>query len=259
MVTRDPQKVAFNVANYVLSTFLAGLVFLAFTPATRALGKVLPAFAATVVDFVVNTALLAGVHRPVHRRQRAARLARELPVGAAQLHDRRHAGLLVAWLYLWLGVPGLLLGLPPLYLIYYSYDVYVVRARERVTYDAERDSFRDELAAALALQDELRERTAQGGGRDRARARHPAGPAAREAPHVDGLGIAHRIEFIGEMGGDYYDFIPFGDGRLGIVCGDVMGKGLAAALIMTMARSLIHSPPRPGAAPARCWPTSTTP
>ena len=43
------------------------------------------------------------------------------------------------------------------------------------------------------------------------------------------------------MGGDYYDYVPFGDGRLGIVCGDVMGKGLAAALIMAMARSLLHS------------------
>jgi len=43
------------------------------------------------------------------------------------------------------------------------------------------------------------------------------------------------------MGGDYYDYVPFGDGRLGIVCGDVMGKGLAAALIMAMARSLLHN------------------
>ena len=48
------------------------------------------------------------------------------------------------------------------------------------------------------------------------------------------------------MGGDYYDYIPFGDGRLGIVCGDVMGKGLAAALIMAMARSLLHDAIAPG-------------
>ena len=51
------------------------------------------------------------------------------------------------------------------------------------------------------------------------------------------------------MGGDYYDYIPFGDGRLGIVCGDVMGKGLAAALIMAMARSLLHSAVAPGRRP----------
>ena len=52
------------------------------------------------------------------------------------------------------------------------------------------------------------------------------------------------------MGGDYFDFIPFGDGRLGIVCGDVMGKGLAAALIMAMARSLLHNAVRPRQAAA---------
>ena len=51
------------------------------------------------------------------------------------------------------------------------------------------------------------------------------------------------------MGGDYYDYIPFGDGRLGIVCGDVMGKGLAAALIMAMARSLLHDAIGPGKQP----------
>ena len=68
-------------------------------------------------------------------------------------------------------------------------------------------------------------------------------------PPVDGLELAQRIEFLGEMGGDYYDYIPFGDGRLGIVCGDVMGKGLAAALIMAMARSLLHDAIAPGKRP----------
>ncbi len=65
-------------------------------------------------------------------------------------------------------------------------------------------------------------------------------------PQVEGLTLDQRIEFLGEMGGDYYDYIPFGDGRLGIVCGDVMGKGLAAALIMAMARSLLHDAIAPG-------------
>ena len=65
-------------------------------------------------------------------------------------------------------------------------------------------------------------------------------------PEVEGLALDQRIEFLGEMGGDYYDYIPFGDGRLGIVCGDVMGKGLAAALIMAMARVLLHDAIAPG-------------
>jgi len=34
-----------------------------------------------------------------------------------------------------------------------------------------------------------------------------------------------------EIGGDYYDFLDLGPGRLGIVLGDVSGKGVAAALL----------------------------
>jgi hypothetical protein len=60
--TRDPLKIAFNVANYIISTFLSGLLFLALAPAAGSfMSKVLPTFAATVVDFVVNTVLLAVV------------------------------------------------------------------------------------------------------------------------------------------------------------------------------------------------------
>ena len=43
--TRDPQKIVFNVANYVVSTFVAGLVYLAFAPAGGSfMDKVLPTF-----------------------------------------------------------------------------------------------------------------------------------------------------------------------------------------------------------------------
>ena len=36
------------------------------------------------------------------------------------------------------------------------------------------------------------------------------------------------------VGGDYYDIIRLGEGRVGLVVGDVSGKGMPAALLMTM-------------------------
>jgi sigma-B regulation protein RsbU (phosphoserine phosphatase) len=63
------------------------------------------------------------------------------------------------------------------------------------------------------------------------------------------LAVEQRIEFLGEMGGDYYDYLTFPDGRAGVVCGDVMGKGLSAALIMAMARSLLKDAAGHGGSP----------
>jgi catechol 2,3-dioxygenase-like lactoylglutathione lyase family enzyme len=40
------------------------------------------------------------------------------------------------------------------------------------------------------------------------------------------------------VGGDYYDFLHLGDGRLGLVIGDIAGKGMAAALLMANLQAL---------------------
>ena len=42
-----------------------------------------------------------------------------------------------------------------------------------------------------------------------------------------------------EVGGDYYDYFPIGDGRLGLVVGDVAGHGMHAGFLMGMAKSCI--------------------
>jgi len=44
-----------------------------------------------------------------------------------------------------------------------------------------------------------------------------------------------------EIGGDYYDVIPLAGGRFGIVMADVSGKGVPAALIMTMLRGVLNT------------------
>ena len=250
-VTRDPVKIAFNVGNYVVSTYLAGLLYLAMTPEGGAfMTKVLPTFAATVVDFLAHTALLAGVIALSTQDGGAVKVWRQNYQWALPGYLAGSTlALLLAGLYLWLGVPGMLLGIPPLYLIYYSYDIYVKRAREKVTFDAERDSFHKELAVSMELHDELRAAQLKVAAEIERARRIQTDLLPTSIPHVDGIELEQRIEFLGDMGGDYYDYIPFGDGRLGIVCGDVMGKGLAAALIMAMARSLLHDAIAPGKQP----------
>ena len=44
-----------------------------------------------------------------------------------------------------------------------------------------------------------------------------------------------------QIGGDYYDFIPCGDGRLVVALGDVSGKGTAAALLMSSLHAAVHA------------------
>src|SRR5215467_2550129 len=44
-----------------------------------------------------------------------------------------------------------------------------------------------------------------------------------------------------QVGGDFYDFIYFDDGRLGLVIGDVTDKGVPAALLMATTRSVLRA------------------
>jgi len=50
------------------------------------------------------------------------------------------------------------------------------------------------------------------------------------APRVPGLSIAYAYKPARHVGGDMYDFLPYGDGQVAIAVGDVAGKGAAAAL-----------------------------
>lgn len=54
-----------------------------------------------------------------------------------------------------------------------------------------------------------------------------------------------------ELGGDLYDFLPLGNGRQGIMIGDVSGKGLPAALRMAVARTVFRHAARSNRVPGR--------
>ena len=60
---------------------------------------------------------------------------------------------------------------------------------------------------------------------------------AREIP---GLDLAASYVPARELGGDFYDFLPYGEGRLAIALGDVSGKGTAAALYGSLAIGTIR-------------------
>jgi sigma-B regulation protein RsbU (phosphoserine phosphatase) len=61
------------------------------------------------------------------------------------------------------------------------------------------------------------------------------------SPYIPGFVISGLTVPAGAVGGDWYDFIPFPDGRLGLVLADVSGKGMAAALLMSATRGMMRS------------------
>ena len=52
-------------------------------------------------------------------------------------------------------------------------------------------------------------------------------------PKAEGMDIAGRTSPCRTVGGDYYDYLEFPDGRLGMLVGDVAGKGMPASLLMS--------------------------
>lgn len=54
----------------------------------------------------------------------------------------------------------------------------------------------------------------------------------QQAPALPTLECAGKCIQTRAVGGDYYDFLDFGSGRLGLVLADIAGKGISAALLM---------------------------
>jgi sigma-B regulation protein RsbU (phosphoserine phosphatase) len=63
----------------------------------------------------------------------------------------------------------------------------------------------------------------------------------KSSPYIPGFVVSGLSVPARAVGGDWYDFIPFADGRWGLVLADVSGKGTAAALLMSATRGVMRS------------------
>ncbi len=74
----------------------------------------------------------------------------------------------------------------------------------------------------------------------------------KAAPDLVGWEISPYYQPAREVGGDFYDFLPLSDGRVGLVIGDVSGKGIPAAVLMASTQSVLRAiTQRGGSLPGR--------
>ena len=63
-------------------------------------------------------------------------------------------------------------------------------------------------------------------------------------PELEGLAMGAYYESGGpgvDVGGDWYDVLPLADGRVALTVGDVMGKGVGAAIVMGQVRAALRA------------------
>jgi serine phosphatase RsbU (regulator of sigma subunit) len=62
-----------------------------------------------------------------------------------------------------------------------------------------------------------------------------------QAPDYPRLDLSFFYQSVREVGGDYYDFIPFSPEQIGLAIGDVSGKGLFSSLLMASLQGLVRT------------------
>jgi serine phosphatase RsbU (regulator of sigma subunit) len=63
----------------------------------------------------------------------------------------------------------------------------------------------------------------------------------KELPLLENWDIVPYYQPAREVGGDFYDFLSLSDGGVGVIIGDVSGKGIAAALVMANTQSALRA------------------
>jgi serine phosphatase RsbU (regulator of sigma subunit)/ketosteroid isomerase-like protein len=104
----------------------------------------------------------------------------------------------------------------------YAYELTQQRLDQELR---EREQFEQELRVAQRIQQAL---------------------LPKELPLLDDWDIVPYYQPAREVGGDFYDFLTLPDGRMGVIIGDVSGKGIAAALVMANTQSVLRAVARRG-------------
>lgn len=74
----------------------------------------------------------------------------------------------------------------------------------------------------------------------------PVDPPPTKGYHIDHLFIPAK-----QVSGDYYDYFPLSNHKIGIVIADIIGKGIPASLMMIAFKGLMHSTVTPKASPSQ--------
>lgn len=93
-------------------------------------------------------------------------------------------------------------------------------ARQQLLDAQERERIENELRVARVIQETL---------------------LPKEVPQLAGWSLGAFWRPAREVSGDFYDFIPLADGRMGILVADVTDKGVPAALVMATSRSILRA------------------
>jgi serine phosphatase RsbU (regulator of sigma subunit) len=74
----------------------------------------------------------------------------------------------------------------------------------------------------------------------------------KESPRIVGYDIAGKSIPAKTVGGDYFDFIPISDRLLALCLGDVSGKGMPAALLMSNLQAILRGQSLHNISPGEC-------
>jgi len=242
-------QIAFNLGVVSVSTFAAGRAFLWISGGTFAAGLG-PLFAAVMVSclsfFLINSLGLASIIA-LSTGKRLGRIWRDSLLWTAPSYFAAASAGTLAILLLGAQVGTVLLFVTPVAaLTYAAYAVSRRRAEENQQRIQELQAHEAQLAEDLRHEHQIAETLQR---------------SLLSAPAEDafpGLRVQTEYEPAWKealVGGDFYDVLALGDGRVALVVGDVTGKGLAAAThtaeVKYALRAILHEHPEPARALAR--------